>query len=193
MKLQFALISILALALAAARAQDHASSFDAEAAKAKLAPPVAKMPGKFLTKGIGGDPETKRYYTKDAIVVTRSSGATEQHPYVAVSLLFQKNSDELLDTVSRENVAKVAKMLKEIGAGGFAIEGHASAEGDADLNIKLSKLRALKIQTLLREAGVPETELGRIDGFGAKFANAAATAPEKQLQQDRRVLVVKER
>jgi len=193
MKLQLALLSILALGLAAARAQDHASNFDAEAAKAKLAPSVAKTPGKFLTKGIGGDPVTKRFYTKDAVVVTRASGAKEEHPYVAVPLIFQKNSDELLDAASRENVAKVAQVLKEIGSGAFAVEGHASAEGDQQRNLELSKLRAAKIQTLLREQGVSAGELSRVEGFGSAHAQHAATAPESQLQEDRRVLVVKEK
>jgi len=42
----------------------------------------------------------KRFYIKDALVVTRASGAKEERPYVAVPSLFQKNSDELLDATS---------------------------------------------------------------------------------------------
>ncbi len=193
MKLPFIAIPLLTLGLAMGQAQDRAASFDADAAKAKLSGEVAKTPPKFLTKGIGGDPETKRFYTKDAVVITRASGAREEHPYVAVPLLFRKNSDELLDATSRENTAKVAQMLKDLGAATFAIEGHASAEGDGQRNRDLSKLRAAKIQTLLREQGVPAAELTRVEGFGAEHAQHPATAPDSQLQEDRRVLVVKER
>ena len=193
MKLQLTALTFLTLGLAFAQAQERAAKFDADAAKAKLSGEVAKAPGKFLTKGIGGDPVTKRFYTKDAVVITRASGAKEEHPYVAVPLLFQKNSDELLDGTSRENVSKVAQMLKDLGSATFAIEGHASAEGDAQRNTDLSKLRAAKIQSLLREHGVPAGELARVEGFGSAHAQFPANAREPQLQEDRRVLVVKER
>ena len=108
----------------------------------------------MLTKSIGGDPVATRSYTKDAVVVTHASGAQEEHPYVAVPLLFKKDSDELLGATSRDNVAKVAQMLKDLGSATFAIEGHASAEGNSKDNFDLSKKRAAKIQTLLREQGV---------------------------------------
>lgn len=197
MKQPFLIATLLALGLAAAHAQDQAATFDAEAAKAKLSADVAKTPSKFFTKGIGGDPVTKRFYTKDAVVVTHASGAKEEHPYVAVPLLFQKNSDELFDSESRENVAKVAKLLKDLNTNGasFAIEGHASAEGDAQHNFELSRQRAAKIQALLHDHGVPSEELSRVEGFGSQHAQFQdpQAASESQLQQDRRVLVVRER
>lgn len=197
MKLKLILIPLLTLGLTAAFGQDRAQKFDADVSKAKLSQDVTKTPGKFITKGIGGDPVTKRFYTKDAVVITRASGAREEHPYVAVPLLFQKNSDELLDGASRENVSRLAQMLKDLSSNGasFAIEGHASSEGDAQRNTELSKLRAAKIESLLREQGVAANELARVEGFGseaAQFKNPRA-ASESQLQQDRRVLVVKER
>ena len=193
MKLQSITITILTLGIAAAQAQERAPKFDADAAKAKLSGEVAKTPGKFVSKGLGPDPVTKRFYTKDAIVVTRASGQKEEHPYVAVPLLFQKNSDELLDGTSRENVAKVAQMLKDLGSSTFAIEGHASAEGDAQRNLELSRLRAARIQSLLRGQGVRPDELARAEGFGSAHAQHPASARESQLQEDRRVLVVREK
>jgi outer membrane protein OmpA-like peptidoglycan-associated protein len=193
MKLQHILFTLLTLGLAGAQAQDRAVPFDENAAKARLSGDVAKTPAKFYTKGIGGDPVTKRFYTKDAVVVTHASGAKEEHPYVAVPLLFRKNSDELLDATSRDNTIKLAQMLKDLGSANFAIEGHASAEGDQQRNRELSNLRALKIQALLREQGVPAAELTRVEGFGADHAQHPATAPDSQLQEDRRVLVVKEK
>jgi outer membrane protein OmpA-like peptidoglycan-associated protein len=197
MKLRFTAITLLTLGLAMAQAQERAPKFDADAAKTKLSGAVAKTPGKFITKGLGGDPIKSRFYTKDAVVITRQSGAKEEHPYVAVPLLFRVNSDDLLDGTSRENVSKVAQLLKDLGATGasFAIEGHASAEGDTQRNTDLSKLRAAKIQSLLREQGAPPGELARVEGFGSEHAQFKdpRTASESQLQQDRRVLVVKER
>jgi outer membrane protein OmpA-like peptidoglycan-associated protein len=114
---------------------------------------------------------------------------------VAVPLLFRVNTDELLDSTSRENVAKVARILKDLAEQNatFAIEGHASAEGDGQRNLDLSKLRAAKIQSLLRDQGVPAAVLVRQEGFGSAHAQNPPNAPEARLQEDRRVLVVKER
>ncbi|MEA3207969.1 MAG: hypothetical protein QOE70_1026 [Chthoniobacter sp.] len=195
MKLQFLAMTLLTLGLALAQAQERAPKLDVDDAREKLSGSVAKTPGKFLPKGIGGDPVTQRFYTKDAIVITRASGAKEEHPYVAVPLFFRVNTDELLDGTSRENVSRVAQLLKDLGATGasFAIEGHASAEGDPQRNIDLSKLRAAKIHSLLREQGVVPAALARVEGFGSAHAQFPADAREPQLQKDRRVLVVKER
>ena len=84
-------------------------------------------------------------------------------------------------------------MLKELSGAAFAIEGHASAEGDPQRNRELSKSRAEKIEGLLLAQGVPVEALTRAEGFGADYARHPATAPDAQLQLDRRVLVVKER
>ena len=157
---------------------------------------VEKKPGRFVTKGLGGDPIAKRVYSKSAVVITRQSGATETHPFVEVPLLFVVNTDELRkDDASRENVVKVAQMLKELAAqkATFAIEGHASAEGNAARNRELSNLRALRIQELLRAQGVPAEVLARTEGFGSDHAQHPADASNSQRQEDRRVLVVKER
>lgn len=195
MKLHLTLCLVLTLGLGAALAQERAATLDTRAAKAALTKEVEKTQPKFFTKGIGGDAVTKRFYTKDALVVTRASGAKEEHPYVAVPLLFRVNSDDLLDATSRENVTKLAQLLKEFGAQNstFAIEGHASAEGDSQRNLDLSKLRAAKIQSLLREQGVPSAVLVRQEGFGSSHAQNPANSPEARLQEDRRVLVVKEK
>lgn len=190
----FTLASLLALWLSPfpeARAQERAAAFEVEAAKATLSPEVKKP--RFLTKGV--DPVKSRFYTKDAVIITRQSGAKEEHPYVPVPLLFRVNTDELLDSMSRENVIKLAQLLKDLGKENtaFAIEGHASAEGDAQRNRELSNLRALKIATLLRDQGVPTSMLGRTEGFGSAHARHPATDSPALLQEDRRVLVVKEK
>ena len=196
MKLHLLFCATLTLVSHAAFAEERAAAFDADAAKRTLSSEVAKTPGRLVTKGLGGDPIAKRVYSKSAVVITRQSGATETHPFVEVPLLFVVNTDELRkDDASRENVVKVAQMLKDLSAqkATFAIEGHASAEGNAARNRDLSNLRALRIQATLRAQGVPVEVLARTEGFGSAHAQFPAKADEPQLQLDRRVLVVKER
>lgn len=175
-------------------AQERAARFDAQEARATLSKEVVRP--KFVRKSAAPDPVTKRIYTKSAVVIARASGAQEERPYVPVPLQFKVNTDQLLDVTSTENVIKVAQLLKELNRekeSTFAIEGHASAEGDAQRNEELSNLRALRIQSLLREHGVEAGVIARTEGFGSRHAQHPAAASDAQRQEDRRVLVVKER
>jgi outer membrane protein OmpA-like peptidoglycan-associated protein len=146
-------------------------------------------------------PITKRSYGRNAAkgidveIIEREDGAREERPYVAVPILFTKAQAELLDTTSQANVTELAAILKRITTAEpnarFSIQGHSSAEGDQATNQKLSEARAARIRQMLLIAGVPETSLSAI-GFGPQWATVSATAAEPQLQQDRRVLVVRE-
>lgn len=120
----------------------------------------------------------------------------EERPYIAVPILFVVGQDQLLDATSAENVRKTAAILKELMAADpkvrFTIQGHTSAEGDTSRNQKLSEQRADRIFALLVQGqGVEGARLSQT-GFGPTYATAPATAPETHLQQDRRVLVVRQ-
>jgi outer membrane protein OmpA-like peptidoglycan-associated protein len=107
-----------------------------------------------------------------------------------------KGKAELLpDANTRANVALLADKVRQYGAEGgrFVIEGHASAEGDGAVNQRLSEARADAIYKLLtQQHGVPPSCLLRAEGRGSRDAQAPATASEKELEQDRKVLAVKE-
>jgi outer membrane protein OmpA-like peptidoglycan-associated protein len=136
------------------------------------------------------------YNTEKSIkIVPRNDGTVEEQPYVPIPILFKVNSDELLDATSVENIRRVADSLAKIRRADpsavFDIEGHASAEGDAEANLALSRLRAAKIRTLLEDLSMaPAGSLNAV-GFGETFARHAESAPEALLQEDRRVLVVR--
>ena len=168
-----------------------AAPLDAAAAKATLstrirnpvksaAPVVKRSYGRNASKGL------------DVEILERSDGTIEEHPYVAVPILFVRSSDQLLDQVSRANVQQTAALLRDlIAAGGsFTIQGHTSAEGDRSTNQRLSADRAAKIHAMLLAAGLASKQLTQA-AFGPDCAAFPATAPEHQLQQDRRVLIVR--
>lgn len=131
----------------------------------------------------------------DVEVIHRTDGSMEEHSFIPLPILFVVNSDQLLDEVSRSNVRKLAGILQEISADGkasFSIQGHTSAEGDAQANQQLSERRAARIQALLAAEGVPMQTLVAI-GLGEEVARFPDNATESELQQDRRVLVVRMR
>lgn len=169
-----------------------AAPFDAAAAKSALgtrirnpvksaAPIVKRSYGRSPTKGI------------EVEILERADGTREEHPYVAVPILFVRATDRLLDDVSRANVQQAAALLRELTADGasFTIQGHTSAEGDRSANQRLAEDRARAIHALLRTAGVDGAHL-RTAAFGPDCARFPADAPERDLQQDRRVLIVRQ-
>jgi outer membrane protein OmpA-like peptidoglycan-associated protein len=82
--------------------------------------------------------------------------------------------DEIADTVKKN------PQIKKI-----AIEGHASAEGDAQKNLKLSDDRAKSVQKYLVEKGVEANHL-TAKGFGAKKP-IADNSTEEGREKNRRV------
>ncbi|MES2594918.1 MAG: OmpA family protein [Verrucomicrobiota bacterium] len=179
----------------------EAQRLDAEAARAALsvrpprnpvkssAPVVKRTYERRAGKGLGletGAPQ-------DVEVIHRSDGSTEEHPFVSLPILFTVNTDSLLDSTSRMNADQMAAILAELVRrenARFTIQGHTSAEGDAQPNQNLSDQRAARIHALLIGKGVPATSLTPM-GLGESCASAAPTAPESQLQLDRRVLIVR--
>ncbi len=74
----------------------------------------------------------------------------------------------------------------------FVIEGHTSTEGGEEHNMNLSIERAKRIHAeLTQRYGVPPSAL-RAHGYGQNFPMYPG-GTERQLQQDRRVLVVRTR
>jgi outer membrane protein OmpA-like peptidoglycan-associated protein len=186
---------LLATVLAASAAAQTAAPLDAAAAKAALSQQAVKP--RFVPKS----PIKSRSYVRtpkgaDVEVIEYADGQKEEHPYVAVPILFVRGKDDLLDTISVSNVRKTGDILRDIMASDpkarFTIQGHTSAEGDHALNQTLSEQRAKKILSLLVEGqGLDGTRLSQA-GFGPTHATAGATAPEDQRQKDRRVLVVRQ-
>jgi outer membrane protein OmpA-like peptidoglycan-associated protein len=114
---------------------------------------------------------------------------------VPIPILFKVNSDELLDATSVENIRRVADSLAKIRrtnpTAAFDIEGHASAEGEVEANLALSRLRAAKIRTMLKDLSMAPAVSLKAVGFGETFARHGESAPKALLQEDRRVLVVR--
>jgi outer membrane protein OmpA-like peptidoglycan-associated protein len=182
--------SLLILGLTSADAQT-AVPLDTAAAKATLGTRVrnpVKSSAPIVKRSYGRNPDKGL----DVEIIERSDGTREEHPYVAVPILFLRSKDELLDEVSQANVAKSADLLRDLIAQGgrFTIQGHTSAEGDRSANQRLSEERAAKIHGLLLAAGLEAKHLAQA-GFGPDCAVFPASAPEHQLQQDRRVLIVR--
>jgi outer membrane protein OmpA-like peptidoglycan-associated protein len=129
----------------------------------------------------------------DVEVIHRADGSTEEHPFVPLPILFVVNSDQLFDDTSRVNAAKMAGILTELigkEKAVFAIQGHTSAEGDAAANQQLSERRADRLLAMLSGQGVAAARL-TAQGLGEDCARFPDTASESQLQQDRRVLIVR--
>lgn len=140
--------------------------------------------------------EVSREYTaRGARVVTFDDESKIESNLVEIPLMFERNSTELKGEQSLTNLSILAKSLKEFGDGEarFEIEGHASAEGEAQHNDELSKKRAEAIVAALRRLEVPDSVILKPKGYGSRFAAHAASADEPSREADRRVLIVREK
>lgn len=198
------LLACLVLALTAATAEEARRAKPGELSGLQAAP-TAKAP-KFISKSVTGGPPTERsreYVPKSAtsaksavVRINLSDGSTKEEPFIEIPLLFRVGTTELLDRNSRANlddaIAEVRKVLAASPEACFRVEGHASAEGDGTANERLASARAAAIQQTLSRSLQANAAL-RAEGRGIRDAKARATDAEAMLQQDRRVLVVREK
>ena len=108
----------------------------------------------------------------------------EKVKYAATKIQFQVNKADLLPGSYKvlDDVAKILKDDKELI---LSIEGHTSADGTYQGNMKLSQARADRVKAYLISKGIPASRLSA-KGFGPdRPLNRGNTAAEKA--QNRRV------
>lgn len=96
----------------------------------------------------------------------------------ARSLAFKVNKTELT-AASYQQLDQVAALLQEDPSLKLDIEGHTSAEGSRDLNMRLSKERAEAVKNYLERKGIAASRL-TAEGFGPdQPLNSGKTSEEK--------------
>ncbi len=105
-------------------------------------------------------------------------------------ILFRQGSTQFADDYSYEIVLTMAQAMRDPSLRGerFVVEGHASAEGDYDYNMRLSQQRAERIVREIVREGVDPDRLIPV-GYGESEARFPADSPEYDRRQDRRVMV----
>jgi outer membrane protein OmpA-like peptidoglycan-associated protein len=102
-------------------------------------------------------------------------------------VLFSYDSSDLHDE-TRAMLAELGQALAGVGIRSAGIEGHASAEGAPDYNLKLSEKRAQAVRQALASGGLNLAAL-RVRGVGA-LDPVAPNDSEEGRQQNRRVVIV---
>jgi outer membrane protein OmpA-like peptidoglycan-associated protein len=153
-----------------------------------------------LTRGLALKPAptapTRSYDpSRGLVVIEEADGAHKEEPYVVLPILFKKDSDEVLDAQSANNLRLLAAKLNEpqFSAARFVVEGHTSTEGGREHNLELSRRRAARILTLLTSSAL-KVDAGKlsIKGYGPDHPEATPESTELDRTRNRRVLVVRE-
>jgi outer membrane protein OmpA-like peptidoglycan-associated protein len=137
----------------------------------------------------------RRVYQSERNVVTvEDQNGTRELPYVTLPVLFVKETAELLDAESRAALEQMASAIRTVSQttpdAMFDIEGHTSTDGTEEFNSALSAARAKRVyDELTLRYGVPPTTLSA-HGYGESFP-MYPSGNEAEMQQDRRVLVVR--
>lgn len=160
-----------------------------------ITPPVTEVKTTKTTTVVDTPGQPRRVYNSErSVVVVEDEGQRRELPYVTLPVLFVKETSDLLDVESRNALQQVAGVLlaiskTEVGTV-FDIEGHTSTDGTGEYNAALSASRAQRVyDELTKTYGVPATMLSA-HGYGESFP-MYPQGNEAEMQQDRRVLVVR--
>ncbi|MDZ4401774.1 OmpA family protein [Prosthecobacter sp.] len=139
--------------------------------------------------------QPRRVYNSERnVVIVEDQGQSRELPYVTLPVLFVKETAELLSDESRaalQDVSAVILAVSKIEPGAvYDIEGHTSTDGTDEFNLSLSAARAQRVfDELTQRYGVPAGVLSA-HGYGEGFP-MYPKGNEAEMQQDRRVLVVR--
>ncbi len=106
---------------------------------------------------------------------------------LASDLLFPTNSSFLTEQ-AKEELSKLAKLLKEDPSKKIRVDGHTDATGEAPYNQWLSEKRAASVEKFLVDAGITASRI-TTKGLGQTKPVADNKTPEGR-QKNRRVEVV---
>ena len=81
------------------------------------------------------------------------------------SLRFNTGSDKLSDS-GKQQLYKIAGVLREYPENRMAIHGHTDSVGSESNNLQLSRLRAMSVEKQLREYGVAPRCFVQTEGYG---------------------------
>lgn len=139
--------------------------------------------------------QPRRVYDMERnVVIIEEQGQTRELNYVTLPVLFEVETNELLDQESRLALEEVAQAIVAISqqepGTQFDIEGHTSTEGTDQFNMDLSAARAKRVfDELTLRYNIPASLL-TAHGYGENFP-AFPNGTEEEKQLDRRVLVVR--
>ncbi len=104
------------------------------------------------------------------------------------NLNFKTGSSELTPA-SMKQVNNIAAILKAYPKLKIKIGGYTDKSGDSVVNMKLSQSRADAVSAALKTTGADMKQVVGAEGYGSKFAKAAADAPDDERKKDRRIAV----
>ena len=130
-------------------------------------------------------------FSAEQVTVLESKGFRQQDGNYLLGLqnkvLFGFDSSDLQGD-TRTMIGELGRELAAVGIRSAGIEGHASAEGDVDYNLKLSERRAEAVRRTLVAGGLSDAAM-RVRGLGA-LDPIAPNDSEEGRQQNRRVVIV---
>lgn len=139
--------------------------------------------------------QPRRVYNSERnVVIVEEQGQSREMPFVTLPVLFEKGTARLLDEESKVALQQVADVILAVSktepGSVYDIEGHTSTDGTNEDNMELSAARAKSVYDVLTQVfGIPATSLSA-HGYGEMFP-MFPLGNEEQMQQDRRVLVVR--
>ncbi|MGN6418841.1 MAG: DUF937 domain-containing protein [Pseudobacter sp.] len=103
------------------------------------------------------------------------------------NLNFKTGSADITEE-SMVQVNNIAAILKAYPKLKIKIGGYTDKSGDENVNMKISQDRANSVSNALKAKGDGK-QIAGAEGYGSKFATAAADAPDEERKKDRRIAI----
>jgi outer membrane protein OmpA-like peptidoglycan-associated protein len=100
-----------------------------------------------------------------------------------------ETGSSMITPESMTQIRNIAAILKAFPNASIKIGGYTDATGNEQANLKLSQARAEAVVAELRSNGITDAQLAGAEGYGSKFAKAAAGASDEERKKDRRISV----
>ena len=115
--------------------------------------------------------------------VTDKNGLSAVKVTFDSGILFATNKSDL-NATSKNELAKFSNVLKQNTDCYVDIYGHTDSTGNDGINIPLSNSRAQSVATYLRQCGISDTQMKKVEGYGSSQPVADnSTASGRQLNR----------
>lgn len=145
--------------------------------------------GALLGAGVGAymqkqEAKLKEQTAGTGIEVSRDPRTNNINLVMPESITFDK-AQSAIKPQFYGTLSQVASTLNQYNQTTITVKGHASAEGDADFNQRLSESRAISVANYLMQQGIISSRINTV-GYGSAYP-VASNATEAGRMQNRRV------
>lgn len=171
------------------RSEDTTVETEAERGRIAAPPPSGDMVNVQLPNGVELNAHRNGIESQLVNFLNDPAKKVDDNIWFDFDRLNFEPGSSMITSESVAQIRNIAAILKAFPNASIKIGGYTDATGNEAANLKLSRARAEAVVAELRSNGITDTQLAGAEGYGSKFAKAAASASDEERKKDRRISV----